>query len=334
MAPSNSPRTGQKAGLNFTGPLGGLGNNLLQRFGVKTAEREPQEQNKQQGPTIEAQGIPLPMLLWIGARLPFAAFVVILGLFTYTYHMAPIVPWVISFFAMMFAVVVCWPPKSIGAKQRVFWDWGPTFSWIFAVGFAVLFGLINYGILESWINTTFLREFKDVKANTDPDAVMDAGILSFNKDVFLDTESSAGFNYWFYTYCAAPVVHKHSPTAAPVTFWAVGVNCCNSRGGFVCDSAEDATARAAVPLRHHSIGHKITGHYMGAIKMAAAANDLEVAKEPVFVMWHKDPRAVGKLHWWFSTVMFIVLTLVALCSCCACQSGFHHISVMEKTGLD
>jgi len=322
-------RTGQRAGFNFTGPLSGLGNSMLQRFGIKTAERDASVADTAKVAGVDATGVPLSVQLWLGARLPFAAFVVIVGLFTYMYHISPIIPWLIVFFSLDFAIIVCWPPKQIGAKRRGFWDWGPMYSWFIAVGCAVCFVLLNYGILESWINTAFLREYKDVSPTADPLAVSDAGILQFAKGTKLDTSASAGFKFWFYNYCAAPVVGEN-PQDAPITFWAVGVGCCSSRGEFTCDSAMDKSAVSGMPLRPHNLGPEIVGHYNNAIRMAAAANDLEVAKEPVFVLWHKDPKAVGKWTWWLSTMIFISLTLVALCACCACQSGLMHISVMQQ----
>jgi hypothetical protein len=324
-------RSGQRAGFNFTGPFAGLGNSILHKFGVKTAEREkPKSPDRQyDGPVVETHAMPLPTVLWLGARLPFAAFVTIFAFFTYLYHIVPIVPWICAFFCLVFAVIVCWPPKYIGTKRRSFWDWGAMYSWCIAIGLAVCLGHINYGILESWINTTFLREYKHVKANTDPKAVMDAGILNFDKDVILDTSMSAGYKFWFFDYCAAPIVGS-DPQAFPVHYWAVGVGCCDSRGGFKCDSAADKSAHKAVPLRPHSLGPEITEHYNTAVRMAAAANDLQVAKEPVFVMWHKDPKEVGEGIWWFCTMFFIISTLIALCACCACQSGYTHISVMQQ----
>lgn len=317
--------------MHFTGPLSSLGNSLLQRFGVKTAERDGAgpEAGQAGERKLQAQGVPLNVQLWLGARLPFVAFVSILGFFTYMYHISPIVPWLTVFLALDFAIIVCWPAKMIGTKRRSFWDWGPMYSWAFAVGCAVLFGLLNYGILESWINTAFLREYKNVLPNADPVAVSDAGVLSFAEGTVLDTSKAAGYKYWFYNYCAAPVVGAE-PGAFPVTFWAVGVGCCGSRGDFTCDSAADTSARSAMPLRAYNLGPEITEHYQHAIRMSAAANDLEVAKETVFVMWQKDPIAFGKWTWWISTCIFLSLTLVALCACCACQSGLMHISVMQQ----
>jgi len=323
-------RSGRSAGFNFTGPLSGIGNSLLRRFGVQAAERKAPEVLKQEAQITAHQGIPLHIQLWLGARLPFIAFTTILGFFTYLYHIVPIVPWLIAFFSLVFAVIVCWPPKHIGEKKRGIWDWGPMTSWLLAVGLAVAFGLFNYGIFESWINTSFLREYKDVEASTDPAILPDAGILTFADDVLLETTMSAGYKFWFYNYCAAPIVGAGDPSSAPIAYWAVGVGCCDSRGGFTCDSAQDKSAHQAVPVRPYNIGPEVTSHYNHAIRMAAAANDLEVAKETVFVMWHKDPKAVGGNVWWICTVSFIGLVLVAMCACFGCQAGLTHMSIMQQ----
>lgn len=322
----------RSAGFNFTGPLAGVGNSMLSRFGIKAAVQE-REVAKKQTEVLKpgvARKVPLPMLLWLGARLPFGAFVLILAMFTFAYHLLPLVPWMLCFLFSVFATVVCYPAKEIHNRRRNFWDWGPMYSWILAVGLGMTFGLINYSILESWINTTFLVEVTGVKANANPVALMDAGILTFAEDAMLNTSAGAGYKFWLSNYCAAPIVNTDDAFGAPITFWAVGLDCCGGRGAFTCDSAQDKSTHKAVPLRPYTIGPEITAHYNAAIKMAAAANNFEIAKETVFVNWHKDPKAVGKWCWWFCTMNFIALTLVALCACCACQSGLTHISVMQQ----
>lgn len=320
-------RSGRTAGLNFRGPLSGVVNAALNSFGVKTVEQKA-------GPPRKADviphphSIPLTLQLWLGARLPFVAFVMILGLFTYIYHLAPILPWLLSLLGIMFAIIVCWPPRLIGSKSRKRVDWGLMLSWFVAVGFAVILGLINYGFLESWISSTFMQEFTGVKPYTNPKAVMDAGILTFDSSARLDTTMAAGYKHWF-NFCAAPIVNKDDPRAAPVTFWAVGMRCCENRGGFKCDSAEDEHARSGVPVREHNLSPRVKESYDHAVRMAAAANDLVVPEDHIFVEWHKDPKAAGKLAWWFCTVNFGILTLIALCCCTGCQAALTHINVME-----
>merc|ERR1719352_1875459 len=57
------------------------------------------------------------MRQWLGARLPFCAFCIILGSFTYTYHIFPWMPWIIVFVCLNFAVLVTWPQKGVGLNR-------------------------------------------------------------------------------------------------------------------------------------------------------------------------------------------------------------------------
>jgi len=326
---ANKSRGG--AGFNFTGPMAGLGNSVLGLVGIKKADRPKQQPMVSSNRSTDdmVHGMPLQMQLTLGARLPFCAFVFILGLFTYAYHLTPLLPWLVVFLCVDFALIVTWPPREIGHTARNFWDFSPLFSWLFAVASAVGVGLLNYGVIEAWVNTTFLREYRDVLPNTNPLAVSDAGILNFAKGTKLDTSSAAGYRFWLHNYCAAPVVGE-DPMATPVGFWAVGVGCCASRGDFSCDSAGDESALAAMPLRPHNLGPEITERLNIAINMSAAANNLEINKERVFVAWQKDPHRAGKNAWWLATGIFLALDTVALCCCCACQSGLTHLRVMRQ----
>lgn len=326
-----SQNPGGEAKINFTGALAGPGNGFLSMLGVRPVnQRQPSPRTAgEYVPGVSPRGED-PYFVTLGARLPFVAFVSIVGTFTYVYHMAPIVPWLLVFLSLDFAIIVCWPSKMMGTHHRTSADWGRMYAWLIATILAVIAGLLNYGVIESWINTAFLREYSDVHPNVNPAAIVDAGVLHFAKETTLDTAAGAGYKFWFSNYCAAPVVGA-DPTAAPITFWAVGIGCCNSRGEFVCDSAQDSTARSAMPLRPYNIGPEITSHYQKAIQMSAAANDLEVSKETVFVVWHKDPIGVGKRTWWISTGIFFALILVALCACTTWSSGLQHMSVTQRT---
>lgn len=318
-------RTGQ-ASVNFTGPLSGLGNAFLRMGGLnsRTKLESPDGGKVKQPPQS------LKLKLWLGARFPYIAFCMIACLFTYTYHMFPMLPWLLVFLCLNFAVLMAWPAKDIGIKRRTIWDWAPMVSWMVAIGYATTFGLINYGIIEGWVNTTFLREYDNIRFDTDPRAVIDGGVLNFAEGTSLDTSRSAGYKLWLDEYCAAPIVKSDKPEEAPVGFWAVGMGCCKSRGEFACDDAKDASAHSGVRLSPHSLGPQTAEGYKKAIHMAAAASGLEVAKETVFVMWAKNPHSVGKAAWWIATGVFFGVCSLATCACCVCQAGLTHISEMEQ----
>jgi len=320
--------------MNFTGPMADFGKSLNQsllRMGgfEEPAPVEEKASSSGRAPLKPPPAMSLNTQLWLGARLPFAAFISILGIFTYAYHMSPALPWLLVFLCVDFAVLVAWPTQ-ISNRSRTFWDFGPILSWLLAVGFAVVLGLGNYAIISGWVNATFLQEYNDVTFNTNPGAVVDGGILNFASGTTLASSQAAGYKQMLQNFCAAPIVSASDAKAAPVAFWAVGQECCDSNGGFTCDGAGDTGAHSGMPIRAHTIGPEWTANYNKAIKKAAGANGLKVAKETVFVMWVNDPHGVGKTAWWFATTCFFLLSLVGVCSCCACQLGFRHISEMEQ----
>ncbi|CAK0872052.1 unnamed protein product, partial [Prorocentrum cordatum] len=106
----------------------------------------------------------------------------------------------------------------------------------------ILLGIPNSTTMEPWIHVNQLRRHSDVLPTWDPRLAADAGILHFAAGAALDVGASAGFQAWPHTYCAAPVVDNSTGDAGdadPVGFFAVGVDCCDRRGGFTCDGAED-----------------------------------------------------------------------------------------------
>mmetsp|Transcript_42018 Transcript_42018/g.78599 ORF Transcript_42018/g.78599 Transcript_42018/m.78599 type:complete len:341 (-) Transcript_42018:73-1095(-) len=274
-------------------------------------------------------------VLTLGARMPFLIFVVIVALFTYGYHLNPIAPWFAVIICLDFAVLATWPPPS-SMQPRTHWDWVPMTNCVFAVGAAVLCGLLNFCNIEAWVHVNFLQEFKDVVPTMSPASVSDAGVLNFAEGTVVDAGSAAGYRVWPYNYCAAPILvdDKESAPSSPVTFWAVGVGCCDSRGEFTCDSADDKEARKGIRLESHMLGyfmgHEVKENYEKAIRMAAAAYSMDAADDPILVAWHQDPESVGSRSWWSATIAFSLLVLVALCCCTSCQTTLTQVRLMQK----
>jgi len=114
----------------------------------------------------------------------------------------------------------------------------------------------------NWYSNTFhycadrsRRSYHNVFPSADPATMGDAGRVYFDAEAKLNATQSVGLLYRGTTYCAAPVVDQAmlngtrstgtllgASTAgnAPITvsFWAIGRDCCDSRGNFKCDGAE------------------------------------------------------------------------------------------------
>lgn len=88
------------------------------------------------------------------------------------------------------------------------------------------------------------RTYKDVSASAPAVAHLDAGQIWFDDKAIIDDNSAIGYKEFRYTYCVAPVLG--APSQNDVQFWAVGLDCCDDRGGFRCDDANDMKVRGGL----------------------------------------------------------------------------------------
>lgn len=276
----------------------------------------------------------VPRAVLFGAHLPSVFFILLLALFTFARHHSPTAPWLVAVIGGSFLVIGAWP-ASLGSKARSKWDWIPLFSVIFAVGLGVKLGIWNSATMEPYVHGQFLTRYSDVLPNADPIQYSDAGIVHFAAGSVLDTGSSAGFEAWPHTYCAAPIVSSDDANGTgtvKVGFWAVGIDCCGTRESFACDDAAVMATRSGFRVETHILG-KVTGHsvsenFAKAVNMAAAAYNLQVAKEPVLISWQRDPEFVAMAAYQMSLMIFIGLGMGAIVCCLGCQTA---ISSASKT---
>lgn len=273
---------------------------------------------------------PWSMLL-TGVYLPCYIFVLILTLFTFSYHRFPVAPWFTVVLCLDGVIVGMWPSaQRWTGKCR--WDWFPLLSGLLAIGVAVLLGLINYSSMEMWVHSKRLPAYNNLSPDTDPTSVSDAGIIRFAAGTTLDTSMSAGFQAWPYMYCAAPVLTSSgvggadADTPPIVGFWAVGVNCCSSEGGFWCDGAQDTQARSGLRMQGHwaarLAGHDAEKYFTKAAMKAAATEGLQVADSHVFLMWSRHPETAAVLSWWVAVSVWGVFVVIALGTCYGCRTLF------------
>lgn len=106
------------------------------------------------------------------------------------------------------------------------------------------------------------------------------------------------------TYCVAPIMDAVSAAAEfpRVEYWAVGVDCCQPRGNFICDASRDFLPDGGygVVLLSGAAG------YEAAVQKAAAAHNLVSAPGALFVRYVRDPNDVG-----FWLLFFTILLALA-----------------------
>jgi len=116
-------------------------------------------------------------------------------------------------------------------------------------------------------------------------------------------------------WCAAPIVSSANQEFSG--FWAVGTNCCDARGGFVCDDAWSAEARSGMVVESDS---RFEGHdraqYLNAIRQAEVAFAIDSAEDPVLVRWVVDPEKVQNNLWWFGMGTFLAFAVAHLVFSC------------------
>eukprot|EP00929_Paragymnodinium_shiwhaense_P004246 TRINITY_DN105030_c0_g1_i1.p1 TRINITY_DN105030_c0_g1~~TRINITY_DN105030_c0_g1_i1.p1 ORF type:complete len:300 (+),score=56.28 TRINITY_DN105030_c0_g1_i1:134-1033(+) len=265
-----------------------------------------------------------------GAHLPALYFVLVVALFSFARHHSPTAPWLALVLGGTFILLGAWP-SWYGPNSRSVWDWFPLASASFAISVALWLGRWNSTTIEPYVHGQFLTRYSDVLPTTDPMTVSDAGILHFAAGTVLDTGSSAGFQAWPHTYCAAPIVTQDGAGgnstggsgAVKVGFWAVGIDCCATRDRFECDDALNAATRSGFRVESHILGtatgHDVQENFKKAVRMSAAAYGLEVKQEPILISWQRDPEFISLAAYQAALIVFICLSMVALCCCMGCQ---------------
>lgn len=273
--------------------------------------------------------------LFFGAFMPFLLSMVAMVTYTFAAYSSPVVPWVIVAMSANILALGNFPTKGRGPLGRLLVrDWFPFFLALFILGCGVGVGQLNREVIEHWVTTERFAQRDDVSPTDSAEAFMNSGILNFARGTKLDLDSAAGFQAWPDVYCAAPIVgksgagvpaavaaYKGAPTpppdvgavaaSTPVSFWAIGRNCCKARGGFDCGPVSDASVLSGI----HAVAQQGDPNYMIAVKMAAAANDLVVARDPVFVHWEEGPRQRAKRSGIYAGIILAVSAVLSVVGC-------------------
>lgn len=144
----------------------------------------------------------------------------------------------------------------------------------------------------------------------------------------VDTTRSAGFRDGS-LYCVAPVLTMNSTQGGLtlVNYWAVGVDCCDSLGGFTCDGSRDQYSEFGITMLDN--GYPCPGcnknQFDGAVKKAQAAFDFITAPGALYIKWVKTPLETSNyLIKMTCAIVFIAIT-VAFFGCTFLAVVMHHV---------
>jgi len=292
-------------------PLGNLGRGLARANAQAATSLKSKAYERQCKIEIVILGAVVPMIVFTGLLLTY----------TFAMHRFPAIPRIASLMAVLVCLVSAWPlgPGAGGGshRHRTFDDFWPLASAAIAIGCGAGLGILNGNQIKPWLRAAHLTEYLDVPADmASSQVVADAAWLEFVPGTSLDSSRSVGFFTGGHRYCVSPVVGpSYLEQPSPIAFWAVGMDCCSSRGDFWCSDATDPNATKAliheVSAWNLLFGNNASTHFLDAVKMAASTYGLTVLDEdPVLLDWVADPKDVALDHWRLAVITCYSLTLL------------------------
>jgi len=223
--------------------------------------------------------------MWDAGPQSCIAFGIICGLFSFTYHIVPVLPWVAALLACG-ALVNVLPPYPSRAKSV---DWVPTWCLLSAIVLGVVVGALNFDhFMYPFYSYSFHQAYGNVLPSEGAAAHADAGKIIWAASARVDHTRAVGYKS-YHTWCVAPVLDDSD--MSKIGFWAAGIDCCGARGSFWCDEAGYETAYGAVPLKESQILGLDHSGFKKAIKLAEASFNIYAEKEPLLVKWVTNPVA-------------------------------------------
>lgn len=251
----------------------------------------------------------VPWIMFLAMQVPFFTF----------YHHNPMVAISLVFSGFIVSMV----PFMINQRRKV------GGAWYLFLGLLCMLACIcgtasglyvYYNYMFQYYSYYERMEYTAVLPSEPASARQDAGKLVFSVDARVDVTRSVGYkaNKW---YCAAPILDETSGTR--VEYWAVGVDCCHSRGDFSCDDAWNWRAKAGLVVLQASkyLPSELT-YFKKAIKECEAAYGFVASDEAIAVRWVADPlymqdqyRANGTARIIGSAVCYFFLSILfgAMC---------------------
>lgn len=158
----------------------------------------------------------------------------------------------------------------------------------------------------------------------------DVTVFEFAPDTFLDDLRTVGFIADGHVFCAAPVA-RHGKPSKVVSFWAVGVGCCEARSNFDCGTARLPGARVAV-----AYDSREDVNFQHAVELAASVHNTKSVEGARFVRFVRDPRD-EQLAWrslivlWAGAAFLGHLLWTAILAVVADRLAKHHSAAVAQT---
>jgi len=238
------------------------------------------------------QTIRRPPLKNVAVSLVIAPLVVFIGSSTAcaVFWHVPVLPTVLTVAALLVALPVSMPHGDLKAHIAAGDVLVPVGMCFFAAVTGVLAGVYAHECFMAPFYAIALgRSYDNVLASTPGAAYADAGKLRFAESSAVNVGMAIGYRQ-NPRYCVAPVMDSGPGQLRRASFWAIGVDCCEVRGGFTCGAISGA-ARGGVRAVPDGLFVSSRREYIKAISQAAAIADLAVDDDPILVHWVEKPNA-------------------------------------------
>jgi len=212
--------------------------------------------------------------------------------------------------------------------------------WVIYTGWLMILAVIigaSVGIYNHYASQIYyyaygdMRKYTNVAGSEHASQFADAGMLEFTGDTKVDTSRAVGYKWrgnGGTVYCVAPVIDGQTGPSDPISFWAVGKNCCEERASFKCDDTGKGGAQSALLMLTPDVlvppslewvisGMSDTQQYEAAVKLQQATFSTVAAANKVFLRWTGNPMALQQEfrnqtihHLFVSAVIYLVLSIV------------------------
>lgn len=224
---------------------------------------------------------------------PLVAFVATCLAFLFLWSAMPL-PALLAVLFLLAALPVSMPSAYIKAGALAVGAVLPVGMCLLGVICGMLAGVYGF---ESYISPYYAiamgGSYDNVLASSPGAAYADAGKIRFAGSSAVRRDLALGYRM-APTYCVAPIMDSGPGQLKTVAFWAIGVDCCDARGGFRCGGAggpPSVAARGGVRAVPDGLFARSGREFQRAAAQAAVVARLVVDQDPVFVHWVADPAA-------------------------------------------
>jgi len=209
--------------------------------------------------------------------LPWLNFTLVASLLAFAYEDILPVSWAASAMCAMLALLLI----AVGTSQKRPNHLALGFLVLVAIGAGVPTGLLaqNDYMSKYWLMGNGAT-YKEVDPAGPSMSYGDATSIVYSKRASLNLDHTLGYMRAGTVYCVAPVMTS-SQNSTP-QHWAVGKDCCHSRGKFACGDAADEGAHSGIVFQKTRSDWE---HYRTAVRMAESTYELPPQPASLFVEW-------------------------------------------------